>query len=246
MSKASSAKHDLGKHWDRTGARTYLQYADLVVVERKRIIAILERLFAYHFQRKKGLTMLDLGCGDGFVTEAIRSRYPDNVFYLMDGSKFMIEKARERFKNVDMIFLAETFENYLNRSANVDKYDFIYSANAIHHLDFPEKRRLYSRVFDELKAGGLFVNSDPVVPSSDRSEQWQFSLWTDWIRETAAECGLAIESELIERVPSDYKKKPENKPSGLVEQLRLLEDIGFRDVDCFYKYGIFALFGGTK
>ena len=54
--------------------------------------------------------------------------------------------------------------------------------------------------------------------------------------------GISLPASLL----SFYKKKLENKPSGLVEQLRLLEDIGFRDVDCFYKYGIFALFGGTK
>jgi tRNA (cmo5U34)-methyltransferase len=51
---------------------------------------------------------------------------------------------------------------------------------------------------------------------------------------------------MIENVPSDYKRKPENKPSGLFEQLQMLQKIGFQDVDCFYKYGIFTLFGGTK
>jgi len=28
--------------------------------------------------------------------------------------------------------------------------------------------------------------------------------------------------------------------------LEMLEKCGFRDVDCFYKYGIFSLFGGAK
>jgi len=234
------------KHWDQEGAQSYLQYADLMVVERKRIITILERLFAYHFHQKKGLTMLDLGCGDGFVTEVIRSKYPDNTFYLMDSSDFMIERARERLKGHGLIFLTETFENYLNRTSDAGKYDFMYSANAIHHLGFSDKRRLYSRVFQELKPGGLFINSDPVSPSSEQSEQWQFRLWIDWMQEAAQERGLTVDLELIEGVPSGYKKQPENKPSGLMEQIQMLQETGFRDVDCFYKYGIFALFGGTK
>jgi len=41
-------------------------------------------------------------------------------------------------------------------------------------------------------------------------------------------------------------KQAENKPSGLFNQLQLLSRIGFRDVDCFYRYGIFSIFGGTK
>jgi tRNA (cmo5U34)-methyltransferase len=232
--------------WNQNRAQGYLQIADLVVVERKRIITILERLFAYHFQERKGLAMLDLGCGDGFVTEVIRSKYPKNIFYLLDGSEFMLEKAKQRLTGQDVIFLAETFQNYLDKPPEFGKYDFIYSINAIHHLELSEKKRLYFRIFQELKTGGLFVNSDPVVPSSERSETWQFNLWMDWIRESVRERNLAIEPGIIENVPSDYKKKPENKPSGLLEQLQSLQEIGFQDVDCFYKYAIFTIFGGTK
>ncbi len=47
-------------------------------------------------------------------------------------------------------------------------------------------------------------------------------------------------------LPSIYKNKEENKPDTLISQLDLLNDIGFKDVDCFYKYGIFAVFGGAK
>jgi len=66
------------------------------------------------------------------------------------------------------------------------------------------------------------------------------------MQEAAQERGLTVDLELIEGVPSGYKKQPENKPSGLMEQIQMLQETGFRDVDCFYKYGIFALFGGTK
>ena len=42
------------------------------------------------------------------------------------------------------------------------------------------------------------------------------------------------------------EEKEENQPSGLIEQLSILGDIGFLNVDCYYKYGVFAVFGGTK
>jgi len=141
-----------------------------MVVERKKIVVIIKRLFAFHFPQKSGLTMLDVGCGDGFVTEVIRSEYPDNTFYLMDGCDFMIERAKERLQGHGLIFLAETFEQYLNRPYDAGKCDFVYSANAIHHLNLSDKRRLFSRVFEELKPGGLFLNSDPFALSSSQSE----------------------------------------------------------------------------
>jgi tRNA (cmo5U34)-methyltransferase len=238
--------NDTDNSWDQRRAQGYLEIADFAVIERKRIITILERLFAYHFQVRKGLTILDLGCGDGFVTEVILSKFPQNTFYLMDGSEFMLEKAKQRLKGSGLIFLTETFQNHLDKQPESGKYDFVYSMNAIHHLDFSEKKRLYLRVFEELKTGGLFLNSDPVMPSSTRSEKWQINLWIDWMREIVQERNLNIEQGMIENVPSDYKRKPENKPSGFIEQLQALQEIGFQDVDCFYKYGIFAVFGGTK
>jgi tRNA (cmo5U34)-methyltransferase len=66
------------------------------------------------------------------------------------------------------------------------------------------------------------------------------------MHEAAKERGLIVDSEMIECVPSQYKRQLENKPGGLIEQIQMLQETGFRDVDCFYKYGIFALFGGTE
>jgi trans-aconitate methyltransferase len=111
--------------WDQGRAQDYLEIADFVVIERRRIMTILESLFAYHFQRREGLTLLDLGCGDGFVTEVIRSKFPENTFYLMDGSEFMLEKARQRLKDRGVIFLAETFQNHLGKQPEFGKYDFV-------------------------------------------------------------------------------------------------------------------------
>jgi tRNA (cmo5U34)-methyltransferase len=91
----------------------------------------------------------------------------------------------------------------------------------------------------------LFLVSDPVHPASERSEAWQFSMWRDWIERALAASGHPDDTK-YHGLPLKYKHEPENKPSGLFEQMQLLQQVGFRDVDCLYKYGIFALFGGTK
>jgi tRNA (cmo5U34)-methyltransferase len=69
-------------------------------------------------------------------------------------------------------------------------------------------------------------------------------MWRDWINETHAKMGQ--ETGRHDNLPAAYKHKPGNKPNDLCRQLDLLRAIVFRDVDCFYKYGIFALFGDTK
>lgn len=38
----------------------------------------------------------------------------------------------------------------------------------------------------------------------------------------------------------------DNLPDTLDAQLESLEKVGFKDVDCYFKYGIFSVFGGFK
>ena len=226
-------------------AAAYLAIADLVLVERARIATILVDIFGYHFGGRRNLSLLDLGCGDGMLTENIRSRHPGHTFHLMDGSEIMIQRATRRLGD-GASFIHQTFEDYVESPPREDSYDFVYSANAIHHLDLEGKHGLYSMIHQEMKEGGCFLNIDPVKPSSECSEKWMFDMWTDWINGNLREKGLGNQVGRYDRLPSIYREAPENRPSTLRQQLDILEQIGFRDVDCYYKYGIFALFGGTK
>jgi tRNA (cmo5U34)-methyltransferase len=239
-------KQDASNTW-LTGtaqANTYVSTADVIIVERRRTMKLLADIFRYHFGEQTGLRVLDLGGGDGVITEYLRERYPDNTFTLLDGAADMLEKARQRLGDQDVVFIQQTFEEYLDAPPEDQKYDFIFSSNAIHHLDFLSKSRLYAKLFRELAFGGAFVNIDVVKAASERSERWQFAMWEDWMDGRLAQIGGEVGTHA--GLPQAAKAKPENKPSGLFEQLELLRQIGFRDVDCFYKYGVFAMFGGTK
>lgn len=224
----------------------YLDMADLVVVERRRTIKILADLFRHHFGATQGLSLLDLGCGDGVLSRHINDRYPGNRFHLIDGSEQMIEKAQENLRGERVLFTCQTFEDYISVPAVQSRYDFAYSANAIHHLDLVGKGQLYSKVYQEMRRGGLFINIDPVLPTSERTEALQFAMWTDWINENLARLGMDEKVGTYDGLPDGYKQAEENRPSGLIEQLQLLNDVGFDHVDCFFKYGVFAVFGGIK
>jgi tRNA (cmo5U34)-methyltransferase len=67
-------------------------------------------------------------------------------------------------------------------------------------------------------------------------------LWQEWIHAHSANS----KKESLLPVPQQYKDNRDNVPDPLVPQLRALKRTGFKNVDCFYKYGIFAMFGGSK
>lgn len=243
------AEIDHGNSWlaeDAARVDVYLNSADVIILERNRTIKILIDLFRYHFDRTTNLSMLDLGCGDGVLTRHIRERYPDNSFHLLDGSLPMIERAKRNLPGEGVSFRQQSFEDYIDSPQESERYDFVYSANAIHHLDGMGKKKLYTRIYHQLRPRGLFVNIDVVKPASEESERWQFKMWTDWMNEALFRNGLKQEVGKYDNLPSTYRDNAENKPSTLWEQCSMLAAIGFGNVDCFYKYGIFAVFGGTK
>lgn len=241
-------KHEESNTW-LTGpgqADEYVSSADHIVVERQRTMTLLGDIFGYHFADREDLHVLDLGGGDGLLTEYLLDRYPKNTFYLLDGSPEMLEKAKRRLDGRGVVFTQQTFEAYIRGAAQAQTYDFVFSSNAIHHLDFAGKSEIYSKVFQEIAFGGAFVNIDVVRSATAGSERWQLNMWRDWINEALCKNGFQDDVGKYDALPLTAVRKPENKPSTLIDQLRLLGQIGFRDVDCFYKYGVFAMFGGTK
>jgi tRNA (cmo5U34)-methyltransferase len=186
---------------------------------------------------------LDLGCGDGlFIQELLKVFSPASVT-LVDGSTEMLEAAKLRLagqKNID--FVQASFQKLLTDDPLKGGFDFIYSSLAIHHLPFEEKKKLYACISKHLSSGGHFVHYDVVLPPTAKLGKWYLSLWSEWIS------GHPVREhrEKLLGIPDQYKANPDNIPDTLESQLEALKDIGFSNVDCFYKYGIFALFGGSR
>jgi tRNA (cmo5U34)-methyltransferase len=225
----------------------YLNAADVIVVERERCIKLLLDILGYHFKEERNLKILDLACGDGTITQRFNTAYPDHQYVLMDGSGDMIERAKAKLHGAkNVTFIHESFEEFIDNEDATTKYDFIFSSNAIHHLDAIGKAKLYFKIYLMLNTDGLFINYDVVHPATERSEQWQLNMWRQWINEALIKKGRSEDVGRHDGLPDLYKSKQDNHPGPLLDQLRILEKIGFRDVDCFFKYGIFALFGGIK
>lgn len=74
---------------------------------------------------------------------------------------------------------------------------------------------------------------------------WYFAIWRDWLGHMMDRYNVTDEApeDLIKR----YKDPSSmNKPDTLNNQLNALEEAGFLDVDCYFKNGIFAVFGGKR
>jgi tRNA (cmo5U34)-methyltransferase len=226
-------------------AEKYRDTADIIIVERKRLLSIMQSFYMHFMIHKPERVVLDLGCGDGIIVHELLKL--DNLLKatLLDGSDDMLTKARERLKGYNNChFMCASFQDIINKSVRLDNYDFIISSMATHHLTMDEKTALFKTIYSCLNPGGYFLNTDVILSPSESLEQWYLQLWREWINER--EAILKINSKEYDDIIKRYKDNTDNKPDFLSAQLESLKFIGFREVECHYKYGIFTMFGGKK
>jgi tRNA (cmo5U34)-methyltransferase len=178
--------------------------------------------------------VLDIGAGTGLFAQFIYDVNPNMQFTLADLSGEMLDVARERFEGENNF---EYLELDFSKDAIPDKYDIIISGLAIHHLEDPDKAKLYKNIYKALNDGGLFINADQVAGKNVMFD----SLYKYYWRETVSHSGLDREAlvQAFERTKLD-------KLAPLENQLHMLEKAGFNEVDCIYKNMNFAVFGGFK
>jgi tRNA (cmo5U34)-methyltransferase len=226
-------------------SQQYRDNADIYIVERRRLIEVMKSFYKYFVLNCTQKNILDLGCGDGILTHNLMEIDDSISATLIDPSEDMLGRAKERLHGSGNIsYIRASFQDLLKDNIIQDDFNFIVSSLAIHHLTMEEKKALYKMVHARLHPGGYFMNIDVTLAPADNLEEWYMKLWHEWMDERKAALGL--KRDLFNDISKRYKELEENKPDTLDDQLNALRQTGFKEVDCYYKYGIFAVFGGRK
>lgn len=166
--------------------------------------------------------VLDLGTGDGRLLALVLRDRPGTDGIGLDFSEPMLRAARGRFADDRRVSLVE--HDLAEPLPALGSFDAVVSAFAIHHLEHGRKRSLYAEVFGLLAPGGVFANLEHVASPTERLHAAFFA---------------AIGEPLEDADPSD-------RLLGVEPQLGWLRDLGFEDVDCYWKWLEMALLVGAK
>jgi tRNA (cmo5U34)-methyltransferase len=153
------------------------RYTDLIRKCVPRYEEIFYNLFHYLPDGLKPEYILDLGCGTGNLTAAAIQRFPDAQVHALDISGEILEECSVRFADKTNVHYHRQDFNHLNFEDGT--FDLIISSIAIHHIIDADKAKLYVKLRQLLKPGGILVFADQTSGATDEIYQKHISRWKE-------------------------------------------------------------------
>jgi tRNA (cmo5U34)-methyltransferase len=167
--------------------------------------------------------VLDLGTGDGRLIKLIKADYPDiEEAVALDVSPTMLKSARDHFAGDSRVKIIE--HDLSQPLPDLGYFDAVVSSFAIHHLKHERKHELYEEIYDIINPTGVFCNLEHVASPS-----------------------VELHVRFLKAI--GYTPEKEDKVNRLLPmevQLGWLRNIGFVEVDCYWKWLEMALLIGNK
>jgi tRNA (cmo5U34)-methyltransferase len=234
--------------WTEADSEFYQEIAAVAVPARAEQIATL--LTMLPFSPTDSFQAVEVGCGQGILSAALLSCYPQANIIALDGSEAMRAETTRRLSSFNGRGRVEAFDlGATEWHAYLDNADCVLSSLCLHHLTHEDKRKLYATIGRCLSNRGALLIADLVEPQ--RPEGWELFA-AGWDRATevqsVTETGSTDLFEKFRQSHWNYYRYPDpyDKPSPLFDQLLWLKEAGFTGVDCFWLQAGHAIYGGYK
>lgn len=220
-------------HFDREAK----EYDGIIIKLIPRYLQMVEALVkTLPFERGDEISVIDLGCGTGTIARAVKDAYPGASITCLDIAQGMLDVARHKLSGApEAVYINADFQSFDFK----ERYDAAVSSLALHHLETREdKLAFYRKICSGLNTGGVFVNADIVLASTERLQQTYMDMWKRFMYGSVG----ADETESV-WLPKHYA---EDRPASLTEHLRMLAEAGFSCTDVVFKYYNYAVYAAFK
>jgi len=195
-------------------------------------------------------SFIDLGCGDGILGAALLDKYSKSQGVMADFSDPMLEQARIQLKEyesqLEFVNLDYADPAWVDAVGVNAPFDAIVSRYSIHHQPDERKRVIYKDIFNLLSPGGWFINIEHILPAA--------TLATDLLNRHIIDGRYAIEvqnggSKTQQEIADIFINRPDKESNLLTPvetQCDWLREIGFEQVDCYFRIYELAVFAGRR
>lgn len=157
-------------------------------------------------------TLLDIGCGTGLELDYIFARFETLQVVGVDLSEKMLAKLRSKHPDRALTLVCADYFAY---DMGVARFDAAVSFETLHHFPPERKRRLFEKICNSLKQGGMYLECD-YIATSQAMEDLAFRACRDRRRRDGI-----LEGELVHF----------DTPLTLEHEMQAMRDGGFSQVE---------------
>jgi len=212
-------------------ANTYENLMERLVPQYKIQHEILYELLPDNSEEQ--LRVLDLGCGNGVLSEIVLKKLPNAYIVGFDLTPKMLEayeKNLSSYRGRYELLLGDYRFDPIGSN-----YDIILAGLTLQHLTWGERIDFYKLIYSTLNRNGLFILNDIIIDKDWDTRKTQYSSWMEYI----ASNGEDPEFWLDKHLTKDY-------PVTLEDHFKWLEQAGFSKMDCYWRFHNFAITMAVK
>jgi len=212
-------------------ANTYENLMERLVPQYKKQHEIIYELLPENLDEQ--LRILDLGCGNGVLSELVLKKLPNAYVVGFDLTPKMLEAYEENlsaYRGRYELMLGDYRFDSIGSS-----YDIVLAGLTLQHLTWGERKDFYKLIYSILNQNGSFILNDIIIDEDWDTRKFQYSSWMQFI----AANGEDPEFWLDKHLTKDY-------PVTQEDHFQWLEQAGFAKMDCYWRYHNFAISMAVK
>lgn len=180
----------------------------------------------------------DIGTSTGECVCNLSNSYPYRQvqFIGVDISSDMVTKAKERFISKNNVTIVNG--DITDSDFYVTNASFITAILTLQFIPQRKRQNLLNKIYSGLNKGSGFIMVEKIIGNNARFDEMWIDLYHDLkVRNGLTENEVFAKSRTIRGIM---------KPNTVEENIHMLSDAGFQDVDMFFKWNNFAGFLAIK
>ena len=184
-------------------------------------------------EEDKKYRVLDLGCGNGILSELVFRKLPNSYVVGFDLTDKMLSAFEKKLSDHADKF--ELIQGNFRTDSIGTRYDIILAGLTLHHLTWKEREKFYHKLYSALNPEGLFLARDIIIDEDQAVVQQQYSYWKNFMEST----GENPEFWYSKHIEKDH-------PMTLTDHFSWLRNAGFFQMACHWRLYNFAITTARK
>jgi SAM-dependent methyltransferase len=162
----------------------------------------------------------------------------------------MLAQAREQLKGFASQLVFENLDYgdsaWVGRMQAYGPFDAIVSSYSIHHQPDVRKREIYAEIYSLLEPGGWFINIEHIASEAQLTiDLFNKHIIDHWYEQEKLKGG----TRTYEEIAQTFMNRPDKDANILLSvnsQCDWLRELGYEQVDCYFRIYELAVFGGRR